>query len=948
MGEDTAPRITVKPSLQQLDNGNKLKFSCEIEASPKPEIKWYKENTLIVDSDRLKSNMEDKDSKNFILNLEIDNLTSDDSGQYKVVAKNFLGEVSASIALNFAAETAQTAPQDGIAPNFTQKPLIKPDADGKRLCFECKLKADPEPEILWYRDNEEIVNKGRHLIYCDKLPDNMFFVCLEIDDVNIVDAGKYRVTAKNNLGESNASITLNFDSEDSGAGSSGGNPIFIQKPFIRQLEDKIFFECKLTADPVPKFTWYLENSVLKNPTKYKQRILSEGNSHTLILEINNLGSKDSGDYKVVAKNSKGEADANIKLNIDTKKSARLPDGIAPNFISKPMVTQTQELLLIQLELKANPTPSVSWYLDNKDLQDVDSRYNTKIEKISPDSFLLSLEIKEPKNKDKGLYKCDVVNELGECIANIHLQFQGDAAGLDKGDQIAPSIIEKPKIIKDEAKKTVRFECKLRAKPEAKIKWLKEKTDLANGKKYKIETKKDTTTENVFILILEISDFSPEDGGLYKVQATNESGQSNANIHLNVEIQEKSPNFIGKPRILKENKGQRIVFECDCESGKAPEIIWSKNGLVIANQGRFLIDIDASQKSHFVIILEIDNIQAEDEGAYRCEASTSAGSSFVNVDLKLNKDEPAESNKKPEEAAKPPKAAAAAPVAAPVQTVQAGDKADFKEKPKDQVGVDGDRIVVSCKVIGTPKPEITWMKKNQPIKKSKDFDMEFNGEIAKLIIKDAYTEDTGDYSCEVWNELGSQTASFKITIKEKKGKPKRSRPVPKAADLKKDEDETRKEKRKSDAAKAPQIEVKEAAKKAPKEDEPNDDSRPSSRRNSQAERRQSTLLKQNNDDQSLKVRRDSKSRRTSLAELIPDWPTLTKRKVGTKNSTEENPFGIEKRPSVTDQPRPSMSEHRPSVVEGLRSLPKKPARPKSPEPKIEIPVLKHISGKKKVK
>ena len=88
------------------------------------------------------------------------------------------------------------------------------------------------------------------------------------------------------------------------------------------MEDKIFFECKLTADPVPNFTWYLENSVLKNPAKYKQRILSEGKTHTLILEINTLGSKDSGDYKLVAKNSKGEADANIKLNIDTRKSSR--------------------------------------------------------------------------------------------------------------------------------------------------------------------------------------------------------------------------------------------------------------------------------------------------------------------------------------------------------------------------------------------------------------------------------------------------------------------------------------------------------------------------------------------------------------------------------------------------------------------------------------------------
>ena len=43
-------------------------------------------------------------------------------------------------------------------------------------------------------------------------------------------------------------------------------------------------------------------------------------------------------------------------------------------------------------------------------------------------------------------------------------------------------------------------------------------------------------------------------------------------------------------------------------------------------------------------------------------------------------------------------------------------------------------------------------------------MEFNGDVAKLTINDAYTEDTGDYSVEVWNELASQTATFKITIK----------------------------------------------------------------------------------------------------------------------------------------------------------------------------------------
>lgn len=125
------------------------------------------------------------------------------------------------------------------------------------------------------------------------------------------------------------------------------------------------------------------------------------------------------------------------------------------------------------------------------------------------SFFIFLEIfslliylkKNPKNKDAGLYKCVVVNELGECTANIFLQFQGDQAGVAKGEQIPPSIIERPRIIKDETKRTVRIECKLRAKPDPQVKWIRDKQELTNGKKYKVEIKKES--DNLFLLVLEI-------------------------------------------------------------------------------------------------------------------------------------------------------------------------------------------------------------------------------------------------------------------------------------------------------------------------------------------------------------------------------------------------------------------------------------------------------------
>ena len=43
-------------------------------------------------------------------------------------------------------------------------------------------------------------------------------------------------------------------------------------------------------------------------------------------------------------------------------------------------------------------------------------------------------------------------------------------------------------------------------------------------------------------------------------------------------------------------------------------------------------------------------------------------------------------------------------------------------------------------------------------------MEQKGEVATLVINDAYIDDSGEYSCEVSNEAGKQTSSFKITVK----------------------------------------------------------------------------------------------------------------------------------------------------------------------------------------
>jgi hypothetical protein len=53
---------------------------------------------------------------------------------------------------------------------------------------------------------------GRIKIRTDPQQKKKYFLVLEISDVTAKDAGNYKVTAKNALGESNATIRLNFDS----------------------------------------------------------------------------------------------------------------------------------------------------------------------------------------------------------------------------------------------------------------------------------------------------------------------------------------------------------------------------------------------------------------------------------------------------------------------------------------------------------------------------------------------------------------------------------------------------------------------------------------------------------------------------------------------------------------------------------------------------------------
>lgn len=102
VADDFAPSFTKKPQLRQEDDGNRLIFECQLLSSPKPEIEWYRSDELLTEDARTTFKIQPVGDNKFSVVLDLDDVVETDAGLYKVKARNKLGEVAASINLNFS------------------------------------------------------------------------------------------------------------------------------------------------------------------------------------------------------------------------------------------------------------------------------------------------------------------------------------------------------------------------------------------------------------------------------------------------------------------------------------------------------------------------------------------------------------------------------------------------------------------------------------------------------------------------------------------------------------------------------------------------------------------------------------------------------------------------------------------------------------------------------
>uniref|UniRef100_A0A8C0CQX7 Ig-like domain-containing protein n=1 Tax=Balaenoptera musculus TaxID=9771 RepID=A0A8C0CQX7_BALMU len=78
-------------------------------------------------------------------------------------------------------------------------------------------------------------------------------------------------------------------------------------------------------------------------------------------------------------------------------------------------------------------------------------------------------------------------------------------------------------------------------------------------------------------------------------------------------------------------------------------------------------------------------------------------------------------------------------------------------------IEGESVTFECHISGYPSPKVTWYREDYQIESSIDFQITFQSGIARLMIREAFAEDSGRFTCSAVNEAGTVSTSCYLAV-----------------------------------------------------------------------------------------------------------------------------------------------------------------------------------------
>ncbi|XP_016431454.1 obscurin-like [Sinocyclocheilus rhinocerous] len=597
---------------QEAEEGKTVTLHCEL-SKPGVSVQWKKGTVLLKASKKYEIKQDGRE-----LQLQINELTAQDSGAYKCCVGNLV--TTASLVVK-------------EQPLFFSEELQNQEAEeGKTVTLHCEL-SKPGVSVQWKKGTVLLKPSKKYEIKQDgqKLQ-------LQIHELTTQDRGAYKCCVGSLV--TTASLVVKE------------HPLFFSEELQNQEaeEGKTVTLCCVLSKPGVSVQWK-KGTVLLKPSK-KYGIKQDGRQ--LQLQIHELTVQDSGDYKCCVGNLFTTASFVVKEK--------------PLFFSDELQNQEAEesKTAILCCVLSKPGVSVQWKKGTVLLKP------SKKYEIKQDGRQLQLCIHELTTQDSGAYKCCAGSLVTTCSVTVNEQPIFFCKNLQS--------------LEAEEGETVTLTCEL-SKPGVAVQWKKGTVLLKPGNKYEMK-------QDGCVLQLQIRDLKSDDSGSYKCC----TGSMVTTASL---VVKEHPLFFSKELQNQEaEEGKTVTLHCEL-SKPGVSVQWKKGAVILKPGKKYEIKQDCHQ-----LQLQIHEVTAQDSGVYKC----CAGSLATNGSVKVTEQ--------------------------PVF---------FCKNLQNLESEEGETAFLTCE-LSKPGVAVQWKKGSVLLKPGNKYEMKQNGSELHLQIHDLKCQDSGVYKC----------------------------------------------------------------------------------------------------------------------------------------------------------------------------------------------------------